>query len=224
MPGTRSTQAISHDITPAEALRMLKEGNSRFVNNLKLNRNLLQQMNETKDGQWPFAVILSCMDSRTSVELIFDQGLGDVFSIRIAGNIISDYILGSLEYATSAAGAILIVVLGHTNCGAVKGACDTVGKVSSDGNLDRLLGKIHPAVETETTFKVNRDSSNIPFVNEVARLNVENSVMEILSKSEIIRKLVSEGKVDIVPAMYNVGTGEVDFSKVYSAQHDIATV
>lgn len=224
MPGTRSTQAISHDITPAEALRMLKEGNSRFVNNLKLNRNLLQQMNETKDGQWPFAVILSCMDSRTSVELIFDQGLGDVFSIRIAGNIISDYILGSLEYATSAAGAILIVVLGHTNCGAVKGACDTVGQANSGGNLDKLLGKIHPAVDTETTFKANRDSSNIPFVNEVARLNVENSVMEILSKSEIIRKLVSDGKVDIVPAMYDVSTGEVDFSKVYSAQHELITV
>lgn len=219
MQSTRSTQAVSYDITPAEALQILKEGNSRFVNNLKINRDLLKQTNETKDGQWPFAVILSCMDSRTSVELIFDQGLGDVFSIRIAGNIISDYILGSLEYATAAAGAKLIVVLGHTGCGAVKGACDTVGN-DGEGHLDKLLQKIHPAVDMEKTFKVNRNSKNMPFVNEVAKINVENSVMEILSRSEIIRKMVSEGNVNIVPAMYDVATGEVDFSKVYSAKHD----
>lgn len=207
MLGTRTTQAVSHDITPAQALQMLKDGNHRFVNNLKLNRNLLQQMNETKDGQWPFAVILSCMDSRTSVELLFDQGLGDVFSIRIAGNIISDFILGSLEFATAVAGSKLIMVLGHTGCGAVKGACDNIEM----GYLTQVLHKITPAVVMEKSFTEDRNSKNIAFVDEVARLNVTNSVLEILEKSSIIKKLVGDGSVDIVPAMYNVATGEVDF-------------
>lgn len=223
MPNTRLSQNIPHNITPAEALQLLKDGNTRFVNNLKINRNLLSQMNETKDGQWPFAVVLSCMDSRTSVELIFDQGLGDVFSVRIAGNIISEFVLGSIEYAIAAAGAKLIVVLGHTGCGAVKGACDTVANGEGEGgHLDKLLHKIHPAVEMEKSFTENRDSSNIDFVNTVADINVQNSVMEILSRSKVARKMVSEGSVDIVPAMYNVGTGEVNFSKVYSAQETLA--
>lgn len=207
MLGTRTTQAVSHDITPAQALQMLKDGNHRFVNNLKLNRNLLQQMNETKDGQWPFAVILSCMDSRTSVELVFDQGLGDVFSIRIAGNIISDFILGSLEFATAVAGSKLILVLGHTGCGAIKGACDNIEM----GYLTEVLHKITPAVAMEKSFTEDRNSKNIAFVDEVARLNVKNSVEEITAKSSIIKKLVDDGSVDIVPAMYNVATGEVDF-------------
>ena len=127
-------------ITPAIALQILKEGNQRFVNNLKYNRNLLQQVNETRDGQWPFAVILSCIDSRTSAELIFDQGLGDIFSVRIAGNITNEDILGSMEFACKVAGSKLIVVLGHTKCGAVKGACDHVEM----GNLTALLSKLQP--------------------------------------------------------------------------------
>ena len=136
-------------ITPQIALDILKDGNKRFVSNLKLNRNLLQQVNETQDGQWPFAVVLSCIDSRTSAELIFDQGLGDVFSVRIAGNIVNEDILGSMEFACKVAGSKLIVVLGHTKCGAVKGACDYVEM----GNLTALLSKIRPAVDDEIVTK-----------------------------------------------------------------------
>ena len=136
------TSVTQSSITPAKAIEFLKEGNERFVNNLKANRDLLQQANETRDGQWPFAVILSCIDSRTSAELIFDQGLGDVFSIRIAGNVVNTDIIGSLEFACKVAGSKLIVVLGHTSCGAVKGACDHVEM----GSLTELLAKIQPAV------------------------------------------------------------------------------
>lgn len=198
---------IPEDISPAGALQRLKEGNFRFVNNLKLNRDLLEQMNETKDGQWPFAAILSCMDSRTSAELIFDQGLGDIFSIRIAGNVITPGTLGSLEFATAVAGSRLILVLGHTSCGAIKGACDDVKL----GNLTSLLKKIKPAVAGVTTVEGPRDSSNPEFVDKVAEINVYNSVEKILENSEVIRDLVQEGKVGIVPAIYNVATGMVIF-------------
>lgn len=198
---------IPEDISPAGALQRLKEGNFRFVNNLKLNRDLLEQMNETKDGQWPFAAILSCMDSRTSAELIFDQGLGDIFSIRIAGNVITPGTLGSLEFATAVAGSRLILVLGHTSCGAIKGACDDVKL----GNLTSLLKKIKPAVAGVTTVGGPRDSSNPEFVDKVAEINVYNSVEKILENSEVIRDLVQEGKVGIVPAIYNVATGMVIF-------------
>ena len=141
------TKEMQAAITPLMALDILKEGNKRFINNLKANRNLLQQANETSDGQHPFAVILSCIDSRTSAELIFDQGLGDVFSVRIAGNILNEDILGSMEFATKVVGSKIIVVLGHTKCGAVKGACDHVEM----GNLTTLLNKIQPAVYEEKT-------------------------------------------------------------------------
>ncbi len=141
------TKEMQAAITSSMALNLLKEGNKRFVNNLKVNRNLLQQANETSDGQHPFAVILSCIDSRTSVELVFDQGLGDVFSVRIAGNIINEDILGSMEFSCKIAGAKIIVVLGHTNCGAIKGACDHIEM----GNLTALLSKIQPAVYDEKT-------------------------------------------------------------------------
>ncbi|PZF71988.1 carbonic anhydrase family protein [Taibaiella soli] len=200
-------QTIPYDITPELALQELKEGNFRFMNNLRKNRDLLQQVNETKDGQWPFAAILSCMDSRTSAELIFDQGLGDIFSVRIAGNIISEGILGSLEYATAVAGSKLILVLGHTNCGAIKGACDHVKM----GNLTSLIERILPAVAQETTFTENRNSKNAPFVDAVAELNVKNGVKEILEKSEVIRNLVEQEKVSIAAAVYNVSTGKVNF-------------
>jgi carbonic anhydrase len=150
------TKELQQAISPAKALKLLTDGNQRFVNNLKVNRNLLQQANETSDGQHPFAVILSCIDSRTSAELIFDQGLGDVFSVRIAGNILNEDILGSMEFGCKVAGSKIIVVLGHTKCGAVKGACDHVEM----GNLTALLTKIRPAVDDENTVTTDRNSSN----------------------------------------------------------------
>ena len=205
--GIHVHDTIPHDITPEGAIKRLKEGNFRFVNNLKLNRDLLEQVNDTKDGQWPFAAILSCMDSRTSAELIFDQGLGDIFSIRIAGNIISPGILGSLEYATAVAGSRLILVLGHTSCGAIKGACDNVQL----GNLTSLIKKIRPAVEAETESRNGGDSSDADYLNAVARRNVHNSVAQIIAQSEVIRDLVSAGKLALVPAMYDVSTGYVSF-------------
>jgi len=148
------TKETQQAITPAFALELLKKGNDRFVQNLKINRNLLQQASETSDGQHPFAVILSCIDSRTSAELIFDQGLGDIFSVRIAGNIVNEDILGSMEFGCKVAGAKIIVVLGHTKCGAVKGACDHVEM----GHLTGLLSKITPAVNNEVDTKENRNA------------------------------------------------------------------
>ena len=192
-------------LTPAQTLEILKEGNHRFLNNLSRNRNLLELVNETKDGQWPFAAILSCMDSRTSAELKFDQGLGDIFSIRVAGNVMSDDIVGSLEYATAIAGSKLILVLGHTGCGAIKGACDNV----QFGNLTGLLAKIHPSVDQEKTHTADRNSNNAPFVNAVAEINVKNTVKDILRTSPVIRELVEKGEIGIASAMYDVSTGKV---------------
>src|SRR3954468_11799472 len=162
------TKEMQAAITPTMALEILKEGNKRFINNLKINRNLLQQVNETVDGQHPFAVVLSCIDSRTSAELIFDQGLGDIFSIRIAGNIINEDILGSMEFACKIAGSKFILVLGHQKCGAIKGACDHVDL----GHLSILLAKIEPAIQEETKTHKDRHSGNAEFVENVARINV----------------------------------------------------
>jgi carbonic anhydrase len=194
-------------ITPARALQILQDGNKRFVQNLKLNRNFLEQVNETRDGQWPFAVVLSCIDSRTSAELIFDQGLGDIFSVRIAGNIINSDILGSMEFACNVAGSKFIMVLGHSKCGAIKGACDNVQM----GNLTGLLAKVKPAVEAETTTTENRTAANAEFVENVARINVMKGVQEILDRSPILRDMVEEGKIGIGAAMYDVTTGQVEF-------------
>ena len=194
-------------MTPEMAIAILKEGNERFVGNLKFNRNLLQQVNETRDGQWPFAVVLSCIDSRTSAELVFDQGLGDIFSVRIAGNIVNEDILGSMEFACKVAGSKFIVVLGHTKCGAVKGACDHVEL----GNLTTLLAKLQPAVSCETQTTLNRDSSNAVFVENVAKINVEEAVGEIQAKSPILKEMIDKGEIGICGAMYNVETGQVEF-------------
>jgi len=196
-------------ITPENALRILKEGNQRFVNNLKYNRNLLQQVNETRDGQWPFAVVLSCIDSRTSAELVFDQGLGDIFSVRIAGNIVNEDILGSMEFACKVAGSKFIVVLGHTKCGAVKGACDHVEM----GNLTALLSKLRPAVDDETKTIAERNSTNIEFVENVATINVHRTVDAILQRSHILHEMIEKGEIGICGAMYNVETGVVEFYK-----------
>lgn len=194
-------------LTPKSALEILKEGNQRFINNLKVGRNLLQQVNDTRDGQWPFAVILSCIDSRTSAELIFDQGLGDIFSVRIAGNIVNEDILGSMEFACKVAGSKIIVVLGHTKCGAVKGACDHVEM----GNLTTLLSKLQPSIEAETSTKENRNSTNSGFVENVAQINVRKAVDNIMQKSPILKEMIDNGDIAIVGGMYNVETGEVEF-------------
>ena len=194
-------------ITPEMALEILKDGNKRFVSNLKMNRNLLQQVNETRDGQWPFAVMLSCIDSRTSAELIFDQGLGDVFSVRIAGNIANEDILGSMEFACKVAGSKLIVVLGHTKCGAVKGACDHVEM----GNLTALLSKLRPAVDDETVTKEERNSKNSEFVENVASINVRRTVKAITERSHILHEMIEKGEIGICGAMYNVESGKVEF-------------
>ncbi len=201
------TKEMQNAITPTMALNLLKDGNKRFVNNLKFNRNLLQQANETSDGQHPFAVILSCIDSRTSAELIFDQGLGDIFSARIAGNIVNEDILGSMEFGCKVAGAKIIVVLGHTKCGAVKGACDNVAL----GNLTGLIEKIKPAVNQETTTTENRTSSNANFVENVAELNVSLSVKNILLKSPIIAEMVKNEEITIVGGVHDISSGEVKF-------------
>ena len=189
------------------ALDLLKEGNKRFVNNLRVNRNLLQQANETSDGQHPFAVILSCIDSRTSSELIFDQGLGDVFSVRIAGNIINEDILGSMEFGCKVAGSKIIIVLGHTKCGAVKGACDQLEM----GNLTALLSKIRPAVDNEQTTTENRNSDNGEFVEKVSVINVKRSVKSIFERSPILKEMIEKGEIGMVGATHDITTGQVTF-------------
>jgi carbonic anhydrase len=203
---THESQA---SITPAKALQFLKEGNERFVTNLKINRDLLQQANETREGQWPFAAILSCIDSRTSAELIFDQGLGDVFSIRIAGNVVNTDIIGSLEFACKVAGSKLIVVLGHSKCGAIKGACDHIEL----GNLTELLSKIQPAVyeETLTTDPESRNSKNEKFVKNVTHLNVRRSVNSIVNRSYILEQMIESGEIAIIGAVHDLETGIVTF-------------
>jgi len=201
------TKEMQAAITPTMALELLKEGNKRFINNLKVNRNLLEQANETSDGQHPFAVILSCIDSRTSVELIFDQGLGDVFSIRIAGNIINEDILGSMEFGCKVAGAKIIVVLGHSKCGAIKGACDHVEM----GNLTALLSKIQPAIYDEKTITENRNSDNSDFVEKVATINVKKTVHAIMERSPILKEMIEAGTIGIVGGTHNITTGEVSF-------------
>jgi carbonic anhydrase len=194
-------------ISPVMAIEILKEGNKRFANNLKANRNLLQQANETSDGQHPFAVILSCIDSRTSAELIFDQGLGDVFSVRIAGNIVNEDILGSMEFGCKVAGSKIIVVLGHSKCGAIKGACDHVEM----GNLTALLSKIQPAVYDEKTETENRDSSNSDFVEKVSTINVKRTVNAIMERSPILKEMIENGEIGIVGGTHDISSGLVTF-------------
>ena len=201
------TKEMQQGLTPLKAIELLKEGNKRFMSNLKVNRNLLQQMNETCDGQFPFAFILSCIDSRTSAELIFDQGLGDIFSCRIAGNILNTDILGSMEFACKIAGSKVILVLGHTRCGAVKGACDDA-KLE---NLTFLLEKLKPAVESETLTRTNRNSSNSEFVERVAELNVGLTMQEITRRSNVLREMAETGEIAIIGGMYDVETGRVEF-------------
>ncbi|SDX68709.1 carbonic anhydrase [Lutibacter oricola] len=203
---TRETQAT---MTPEKSLQYLIEGNKRFQDNLKANRNLLEQVNDTSEGQFPFATILSCIDSRVSAELVFDQGLGDIFSVRIAGNFVNDDILGSMEFACKLAGTKLIVVLGHTACGAVKGACDD----AKLGKLTGMLSKIKPAVNAVTSPEDSslRNSGNIEFVNNVAEQNVMLTIDKILKDSEVLAEMQSKGEIKIVGAMYDIHSGAVKF-------------
>jgi carbonic anhydrase len=203
---TKESQAT---MTPEKAKQFLIEGNERFQNNLKANRNLLQQVNDTVDGQFPFATILSCIDSRVSAELVFDQGLGDIFSVRIAGNFVNVDILGSMEFACKLAGTKLIVVLGHTSCGAVKGACDHARL----GNLTKLIEKIEPAVDAVEDPKDEslRNSKNLDFVDRVAAKNVELTIQRIRKESPVLLDMEEMGDIKILGAMYSVESGEVEF-------------
>ena len=202
------TKATQDGLTPELALDILKEGNQRFVNNIKAHRNLLEQVNETSSGQFPFAAILSCIDSRTSAELIFDQGLGDVFSIRIAGNILNDDILGSMEFACKIAGSKLIVVLGHTKCGAIEGACDNLVDM---GHLAGLLNKVKPAIEIETETKADRNSKNKKFVENVTRNNVFVTVKKVREQSSLLAEMEKAKQIKIVGGLYDLDTGKVTF-------------
>lgn len=199
-------------ITPEKALEILKEGNQRFVNNLKANRDLLAQVNDTRAGQWPFAVILSCIDSRTSAELIFDQGLGDVFSVRIAGNFVNQDILGSMEFGCNVAGSKLVVVLGHTKCGALKGGLDAaaIEPLGMD-NLNHLVGHFDPIIKNIIKEGEERSSGNTDLLERLNHHNVLDSIENIRKESSTLRKMEEEGKIKIVGANYDVETGVVDF-------------
>ncbi len=201
------TKETRDKLTPEHALDILKAGNERFVNNIKAHRNLLEQVNETSSGQFPFAAILSCIDSRTSAELIFDQGLGDILSIRIAGNILNEDILGSLEFACKLAGSRLIVVLGHTKCGAIEGACNNIVL----GNLTALLSKIRPAIEQETETKTERNGKNPSFLQNVTKNNVFITVQKIKEQSSILKEMEETRQIRIIGGLHDIETGGVVF-------------
>lgn len=201
------TKELQDKISPEEALEYLMEGNRRFMNNLNSNRNLLKQVNLTSTEQFPFAAILSCIDSRTSAELIFDQGLGDIFSIRIAGNVLNNDILGSMEYACGIANSKIIVVLGHTNCGAITSACNNL----EFGHMTRLVEKIKIPITMEKTVIGLRNGSNSEFVNKVSALNVDHTITQIRERSQILRKLEEEGTIMIIGGMYDIHSGQVTF-------------
>ncbi len=203
---TKETQSA---MTPESSLEYLKEGNKRFQDNVRISRNLNEQVKETSTGQFPYATVLSCIDSRVSSELIFDQGMGDLFSVRIAGNFINEDILGSMEFACKLAGTKLVVVLGHTACGAVKGACDHARL----GNLTALINKIEPAVEAvkEPADESIRNSKNIDFVNNVAEMNVRMSIENIRNQSPVLVEMEKNKEIQIIGGMYDISNGKVTF-------------
>ena len=203
---TKETQAL---MTPQTSLTALKEGNDRFLNGNQVARNLNAQVAETSAGQYPFATVLNCIDSRVSAEHIFDQGIGDLFSIRIAGNFVNEDILGSMEFACKLAGTKVLVVLGHTACGAVKGACDHARL----GNLTTLINKLEPAVDAVASpaEESERTSANSQFVDAVAAKNVEMTIADIREKSPILKEMEDNGEIQIVGGMYDISTGKVSF-------------
>ena len=203
---TKETQAA---ISPDGAIEILKDGNKRFVAGTSADRDLMEQVSDTVWGQFPFATILSCIDSRVSAELIFDQGVGDIFSARVAGNIVNEDLLGSMEFACTLAGTKLILVLGHTICGAVKGAVDH----AEMGNLTALLSKISPAVDAiaEPADAALRTSGNLDFVNTVAEKNVELTIENIRKDSPVLKEMEDSGAIKIIGGMYDISTGEVHF-------------
>ena len=203
------TKQTQQAMTPQKALEMLKQGNERFVRGRMLKRDLRAQVKATAEGQYPFASILSCIDSRASSELLFDQGIGDIFNARVAGNIVNEDILGSLEFATKAAGSKLIVVLGHTSCGAVKGAVDDVKL----GNLTALLGKIKPAIDDAGHHQAARTSKNRELVEEVSEINVKRMMQEIKEKSPLLKEMLDKGEIRLVGGMHDLKTGKVTFYK-----------
>jgi len=195
------TKEIQDSISPEKALEMLKEGNQRFLDKNELKRDLHFQVNITSGGQFPYAVVLSCIDSRVPVELVFDQGVGDIFSARVAGNIINEDILGSIEYACGVAGSKAILVLGHTKCGAVTAACKDVEL----GNITALLSKVKPAIAN-----IKQRDGEVE-VEEVTKANVHQSIKEIREKSSMLADLETEGKIKIVGAVYHVEDGRVSY-------------
>ncbi len=199
---TKDSQAA---ITPTIALRMLVDGNARFTSGKMLRRDLTKQVKATASGQYPFASVVSCIDSRSSPELVFDQGIGDIFAARIAGNFVDDDILGSLEFASKLAGSKLILVLGHTECGAIKGACDDARL----GNLTTTLANIKPAVDAVADDESPRSSKNAAFVQKVADANVKLAIERIRTKSAVLREMEEKGEIAIAGAMLDVGTGKV---------------
>lgn len=203
------TKEMQSQLTPKDALALLEEGNHRFEQNLKLNRNLYDQARETAGGQYPFAVILSCIDSRTAVELIFDLGFGDAFSVRVAGNVLNQDVLGSMEFACQVAGAKLIVVLGHSSCGAIKGACSGVEM----GNLTALLHKVEPAIASAKKAQQEKPMSEADYVEKVAELNVQHIVKTLPKQSEILSQLIKSGQCGIIGAMHDLESGKVHFYK-----------
>lgn len=194
-------------LTPQHALDYLKEGNYRFLSNLKVNRDLLSLVNQYSDAQFPFAAILGCSDSRVPTELIFDQGLGDLFIVRLAGNIASKNAIGSLEFSCKYLGSKIVVVLGHSSCGAVKAACDHV----EDGNITELVSHITPALHKEKTIVTDRSSKNEVFVDKMIHHNIEYQIETILNESDTLFNMVNEGKILIVGAVYDLNTGKVEF-------------
>lgn len=202
------SKATQSAISPDLAMDLLKAGNERFVNQKLVNRDILSQVNATATGQYPFAAVVSCIDSRIPTEIVFDQGVGDIFNARVAGNFVNEDILGSLEFACKVAGSKLIVVMGHTSCGAVKGACDNVEL----GNLTAMLAKIKPAVDNiETPADEDRSSKNLDFVNKVAAENVRLTIENIKTESPVLHEMLKSNEINIVGAMYNVENGRVDF-------------
>jgi carbonic anhydrase len=195
------------DVTPEQALTLLKEGNSRFVHGSTVNCDLMAQVKETSTGQAPFAAIVGCIDSRVPPELVFDQQIGDIFAARIAGNFVNTDIIGSLEFATKLAGAKLIVVLGHSECGAVKGAIDNVKM----GNLTATLANIRPSILKITKIEGPQTSKNASFVQAVAIQNAQDAAKLIVSQSDIIRELISSNELKVVSAMHNIKTGEISW-------------